>query len=235
MKRKTQVSLLVVLALAVLAGTAVAGSILRQKAELADVCANCQTNTAGSYSVLPDFATGYQDGAGVKSQILNHNAVYTLDTLDTLVNGHVGSGARFVEMHFYSPVEGQFPGHALPACWGGNYDQNQAVNWSVFSDNSLPFTKMVVGQSYKGRARMDFNVRNQSCDREIYRYYLVWSSVCITRTGAASWDATSGACGAMANYGEANLRGQGGQKRETINYGDWRLPFQLRLSPPTVP
>lgn len=232
MKRKTQVSLLVALALTVLAGTAVAGRILRLKAELVDVCANCATNTAGTYSVLPDLPTGYEDGNGVQSQILNHNAVYTLDTLDTLVNGHVGSGTRFVEMHFYSPVEGQFPGHQLPACWGGNYDQSQAVNWSVFSDNSLPFTQMEVGQSYPGRARMDFNVRNQACDREIYRYYLVWSSVCISRTGPTSWDATSGDCGAQNNYGEATLRGQGGRRKETINYGDWRLPFQLRLSAP---
>ncbi len=232
MKRKTQVSLVVALALTVLAGTAVAGRILRLKAELADVCANCQTDTAGVYSVLPDLPSGYLDGSGVKSQILNHNAVYTLDTLDTLVNGHVGSGTRFVEMHFYSPVEGQFPGHVLPPCWMGNYDQSQAVNWSVFSDNSLPFTQMEVGQSYDGRARMDFNVRNAACDREIFRYYLVWSSVCIKRTGAGSWEATSGDCGSQNNFGEATLRGQGGRRKETINYGDWRLPFQLRLTTP---
>ena len=230
MKRKAKISLLVALAITVLAGTAVAGRILRLKAELTDVCANCATDTAGTYSVLPDLPSGYLDGAGVKSQILNHNAVYTLDTLDTLVNGQVGSGTRFVELHFYSPVEGQCPGHVLPACWAGNYDQSQAVNWSIFSDNSLPFTQMEVGQSYDGRARMDFNVRNTACDREIYRYYLVWSSVCILRTGAGSWDATSGDCGSQNNFGEATLRGQGGRRKETINYGDWRLPFKLQIS-----
>ncbi len=232
MKGKTKVFLVVGLSLGVLAAAAWAGAAIRMRAELTDVCANCQTDTAGTYSVLADLPTGYEDGNGVKSKILTHNAVYTLDTLDTLVNGQVGSGTRFVEMHFYSPVENQFPGHVLPPCWGGNYDQNQAVNWSVFSDNSLPFTKMEVGQSYPGRARMDFNVRNTACDREIYRYYLVWSSVCITRTGTGSWDATSGDCGAQNNYGEANLRGQGGRRKETINYGDWRLPFQLRLTSP---
>jgi len=233
MKRKTKVFLVLGLALGVLAGTAVAGGILRQNAVLVAACDNCQTLTPTSYSVLGDDPAGYQDGNGVKSQILNHNAVYNLDTLDTLVNGHVAEPqTRVVEMHFYSPVEGQpqFPGHVLPACWGGNYVQRQAVNWAVFSDNSLPFTKMVVGQSYNGRARMDFNVRNEACDREIYRYYLVWPSVCITRTGAGSWDATSDDCGRENNYGEATLRGQGGRKKETINYGDWRLPFKLQLT-----
>ena len=245
MKRKTKISLLLALALVVLAGTAVAGSILRQKAELVSDCDNCPAEPADLgtprlvYSVLPDFhlPAGYEDGAGVKSQILNHNAVYTLNTLDTLVNGHVVDGTtRFVRMHFYSPVEGQFAGHVLPACWAGSggYDQNQAVNWSVFSDNSLPFTKMVEGKSYPGRARMDFNVRNTQCDREIYRYYLVWPKVCITRT-STGWVATSDTCGAMINYGTATLRGQGGQKKETVNYGDWRLPFKLVLSPPTAP
>jgi hypothetical protein len=36
----------------------------------------------------------------------------------------------------------------------------------------------------------------------------------------------------MVNYGEANLQGQGGRKKETVDYGDWRLPFKLLLTAP---
>ncbi len=228
----------VALALTVLAGTAMAGRALLLKAELTETCTNCQTDVSnavpGPYSVRDDIPGGYLPGNGVKSQILTHSAVYTLDTMDTLVNGVVGAGTRYARLHFYSSVEGssQFPNNVLPACWQGNHDQDQAVNWSVFSDNSMFFDNMTVGQSYPGHARMDFNVRNGACDREIYRYYLLWSSVCLKRTGATSWEATSGACGAMVNYGEANLQGQGGRRKETINYGDWRMPFKLTLTAP---
>ncbi|HXE92026.1 MAG TPA: hypothetical protein VNK82_13800 [Terriglobales bacterium] len=227
----------VALALVALAATAFAGKALVLKADLTETCSNCRTDvsneTPGPYSVRNDIPGGYLPGNGVKSQILTHSAVYTLDTMSTLVNGVVGAGTRYVRMHFYSPVEGQFPGHVLPPCWQGDYDQEQAVNWSIFSDNSMFFDNMTIGQSYPGRARMDFNVRNGVCDRQIYRYYLLWPSVCIKRTGATSWEATSGACEtSTVNYGEANLRGQGGQRKETINYGDWRMPFKLTISAP---
>jgi hypothetical protein len=222
-----------VLALAVLVGLpADAGRPVSIKAELVTDCANCQTpnGTLGRYSVLPDNSLGYEDGNGVQSEILNHNSVYTLDTMDTLVNGVVGGGTRYVELDFYSPVEGQFPGHVLPQCWQGDYSQLQAVNWSVFAGNQNQFTQMEQGQLYDGWARMDFNVRNGVCDRQIYRYYLRWYNACIERTSATTWEVTSGPCGAMLNYGEANLQGQGGRKKETVDYGDWRLPFKLLLS-----
>jgi hypothetical protein len=228
----------VAVALAALATTAYAGKALVLKADLTETCSNCNTDVSnavpGPYSVRNDIPGGYLPGNGVKSQILTHNAVYTLDTMNTLVNGVVGAGTRYVRMHFYSSVEGssQYPNNVLPACWQGEHDQNQAVNWSVFSDNSVFFEDMVVGLSYPGRARMDFNVRNGLCDQQIFRFYLTWYSVCIKRTGVSSWEVTSDTCGRQTNYGEANLQGQGGRKKETINYGDWRMPFKLTLSAP---
>ncbi|HSA93891.1 MAG TPA: hypothetical protein VLE48_12835 [Terriglobales bacterium] len=230
----------VAVVLVTLGVTAYAGRALQLRADLEETCSNCSTDLAnpdigpGPYSLQNDIPGGYLPGNGVKSQILTHSAVYTLDTMNTLVNGVVGSGTRYVQMHFYSSVEGssQYPNNVLPACWEGQHDQNQAVNWSIFSDNSVFFDNMTVGQPYPGRARMDFNVRNGACDRQIYRYYLTWYAVCITRTGASSWDVTSDSCGRATNYGEANLQGQGGRKKETINYGDWRMPFRLTLSAP---
>lgn len=222
-----------VLALAVLAGLpADAGRPVKIKAELVRDCTNCQTLTPDRYSVLPDTSLGYEDGNGVQSEILNHNSVYTLDTMDTLVNGTVGAGTRYAELVFYSPVEGQFPGHVLPECWEGDYTLMEAVNWSVFAGNKVQFPQMEPGQLYDGWARMDFNVRDvdKSCDRQLYRFYLRWYNACIERTGDSTWEVTSGPCGAMVNYGEANLQGQGGRKKETIDYGDWRLPFKLLLS-----
>jgi hypothetical protein len=227
----------VTLALVALVATAYAGKALVMRADLAETCPNCNTDIStvevpGPYSLQNDIPGGYLPGDGVKSQILTHNAVYTLDTMSTLVNGVVGAGTRYVRMHFYSSVEGQFPGHVLPPCWQGDYDQDQAVNWSIFSDNSVFFQNMTVGQSYPGRARMDFNVRNGVCDQQIYRYYLTWHAVCIKRTGSSTWEVTSDTCGRQTNYGEATLRGQGGRKKETINYGDWRMPFKLTISAP---
>ncbi|MCI0721748.1 MAG: hypothetical protein L0338_22675 [Acidobacteria bacterium] len=208
-----------------------AGQPVSLKAELVEACANCQSNVPGTYSLLPDNSIlGYEDGNGVISQILTHNSVYTLDTSGTLVNGVVGSGTRFVNLHFFSPVEGRFKGHVLPPCWDGDYDQAQAVNWSVFTPNSTGFSRLAVGESVDGFARMDFNVRNGFCDNQIYRYFLRWYNACTTRT-ASGWEVTSGPCGAMNNYGEANLRGQGGRKKETLDYGDWRLSFKLILTP----
>jgi len=211
------------------------GKALNVQAELTETCNNCATDAApkggsGPYSVRNDDAGPYTPGNGVQSQILTHNAVYTLDTMDTLVNGKVGAGTRYVKMHFYTSVSNQ-----LPACWlidANPQDQNQAVNWSVFSQNTMAFTDMVIGQSYPGFSRMDFNVRNDVCDREIFRFYLRWSNVCIKRTGDKSWEVTSDTCGRATNYGEATLEGQGGKKKETVNYGDWRMPFQLLLSAP---
>ncbi len=189
-----------------------AGQPVSLKAELVEACANCQSNVPGTYSLLPDNSIlGYEDGNGVISQILTHNSVYTLDTSGTLVNGVVGSGTRFVDLHFFSPVEGRFKGHVLPPCWDGDYDQAQAVNWSAFSSSQVSFTQMVGGQLYPGFARLDFNVRNRACDREIYRFFLRWYNVCIVRT-SGGWEVTSGPCGAMNNY------------------GDWRLPFNLILT-----
>lgn len=206
-----------------------AGRTVKIKAELVEACSNCMTSTPSFYSVLPDTNQGYTDGNGVVSEILTHNTVYTLDTLDTLVDGIPGPGTRFAEMVFFSPVEGQFPGHELPPCWFGDYTQLQAVNWSIFSDNQVSFTKMDVGAQVDGTSRMDFNVRNRFCDTQIFRFILRWHNVCIERQDATSWLVTSGSCGAMLNYGEANLESQGGQ-HQTLDYGDWRLPFQLLLT-----
>lgn len=98
-----------------------AGRPVPVKAELVEDCPNCGTPTPNSYSVLPDTTQGYPDGNGVESRILNNNSVYTLDTLDTLDKGLVGAGTRYMELVFFSPVEGQFPGHILPPCWQGDY------------------------------------------------------------------------------------------------------------------
>jgi hypothetical protein len=150
--------------------------------------------------------------------------------MNTLVNGQVGSGTVTVTMHFYSPVSGTSP-DVLPACWGiPSNDGNitQAVNWSVFSPNSLSFTKMAVGQSATGHARLDFNVR-PNCDNQIFRFYLTWSNACITRTTSTTWVATGDACGVNTFDGTASLYGQGGKHGQTVYYGDWRLPFWLTL------
>ncbi len=196
----------------------------------AEYCLNCATDLApqgssGPYSLLSDGAA-YASG-GVQSQILTHNAVYTLDTTSTLVNGLIGAGTRTVQIHFWSPVEGT-GSDVLPACWGGSHDQEQAVNWSVVS-HAVKFPAMVVGSQYPGFARLDFNVRNGVCDKQVFRFYLRYYSVCITRT-AAGWVVTSDSCGTEFNYGTAGLNGQGGKKGQTVYYGDWRVPFKLTLT-----
>jgi hypothetical protein len=221
---------ILVLAMGMVSTAAFAAKPVKLDANLVTTCSNCATNVAPSFSLLPDSEWGYSNGGGVSSQILPNNSVYTLDTLDTLVNGLVGPGTRSVQMHFYSSVEGQFPGHFLPGCWNGNYDQDQAVNWSIFASNNVKFPLMQLNRPYAGFARMDFNVRNADCDRQIYRYYLRWYNACIVRTGENTWVVTSDSCGRMVNYGEANLRGQGGKSGETVDYGDWRMPFRLRLT-----
>jgi len=204
-------------------------------ASLTQKCSNCDTNvspvaTTGDYSLLSDGAS-YAPSGGVQSQILTNNSVYTLSTMNTLVNGLVGPGTRSVQMHFFSPVEGQYTNNVLPACWAGNHEQDQAVNWSVFS-SSVTFPNMQVGSSfqYGGFSRLDFNVRNGTCDGQVYRFYLRYYNVCISRTSLNTWVVTSDSCGRATNYGEGNLRGQGGKNGQTIDYGDWRLPFKLTMT-----
>jgi hypothetical protein len=212
---------------------AYASKAVNVTATLRPFCSNCDTDVSllgasGDYSLQPDSMGDYAPSSAVESQFLTHNAVYTLDTTGTLVNGLVGFTTRTVKMHFYSPVEKLYASDSLPACWGGNHDQNQAVNWSVFS-NSTGFPQMTVGTPYSGFARMDFNVRNSQCDNQVFRFYLKWYNVCITRTSANAWDVTSDSCGTQINYGTAGLNGQGG-KHQTFYYGDWRLPFDLTLT-----
>lgn len=204
-------------------------------ATLSMTCTNCATDEAplggsGDYSLQMDNASGYMDGNGVQSQILSSGAVYTLDTMDTLVGGVPGPGTRTVQIHLFSPVEGLYPDNVIPSCWGGSHDQDQAVNWSVFSSTNTKFTLMQLNTPYDGFARMDFNVRNGACDRQIYRYFLRWYSACIVRTGPNTWEVTSDSCGRATNYGEASLEGQGGRKKETVSYGDWRVPYKLTLT-----
>ncbi len=234
--RKEMIGLLgAVLVLSLTATSAFAAKAVKINANLVMTCTNCDTNVGapgqldGRYSLQAD-GSGYSDGNGIKSQILTNNSVYNLDTMNTLVNGHVGAGTRTVLMHFFSPVEGQFPGHNLPGCWNGNYDQEQAVNWAVFARNSVNFPLMQTNTPYAGWARLDFNVRNGSCDGQVYRFYLQWFDACIVRTGANTWTVTSDSCGRQTNYGEATLRGQGGKNGQTINYGDWRMPFKLTMA-----
>lgn len=213
---------------------AFAGKGVNIKASLALSCSNCSTDvspagTTGDYSLLSDGS--YYDNTTVQSGILTHNTVYTLDTTNTLVNGLVTAGTRTVGMHFYTSASTtQFPNNVLPTCWQGNPDQDQAVNWSVFSNNSVSYLTMPLNTPINGFARLDFNVRNGSCDNQVFRFYLRWYNACITRTSGSpnTWVVTSDTCGKATNYGEANLKGQGGQK-QTFDYGDWRMPFKLTL------
>lgn len=195
-------------------------------------CSNCDTDfspagATGTYSLMPDqFGSYIEDGAVHASMFASHG-VYTLDTTGTLVNGVVGAATRTVRMHFYSPVEGKYSTNVLPACWNGQHDQQQAVTWSVFSSDATAFTEMERGSSYPGFARLDFAVRNGKCEGEVSRFYLRWSNVCITHPVENAWVVTSSACGILADYGEASLKGVGSDK--TLSYGDWRMPFQMTL------
>jgi hypothetical protein len=231
--RKMFLAVTVCLGLMVASIPAFAAKAVNLKASLTQTCTNCDTDQApldgsGDYGLTSDGAD-YVPGGGVQSQILTNNSVYTLSTMNTLVNGLVGPGTRTVEMHFYSTVEGVYPNNVLPACWGGAHDQDQAVNWSIFS-SSVTFPNMQVGSSYGGFSRLDFNVRNGVCDGQVYRFYLRHYSVCITRTSLKTWVVTSDSCGPQTNYGTAGLNGQGGKNGQTIYYGDWRVPFKITLS-----
>ena len=219
-----------------------AATAVNVTATLATTCTNCDTDIApiggsGNYGLISDgFAYPGGDPL-VVSNIITHNAVYTLDTSATLVNGYVDDTSRTVKMHFYSPVEckpGQvgctWPNNKLPPCWGADaYDQEQAVNWSVFAPKS--FLRMTTGAKYSGMARLNFNVRNAACDGQVNRFRLEWPVVCITRTGTGSWAVTSQACTSTSlNIGEAHLQAYGGTKKNTVDYGDWRMPFFLTLT-----
>ena len=194
----------------------------------------------------------YVPGTGVQSEILTHNTVYTLDTLDTLnqVTGAVIDGVTITAtLHFYNHV-----GNMPPGCWGTptlipytgddgkihnivTIDVTQAVNWSILSENSTALTDMEVGtgKTYPGFARLDFNVRNGNvCDGNIYRFYLKWplpnrktgggAGITIKRIQDGQWEITTD------KYGTASLFGQGGKAGQTLYYGDWRMPFKIILT-----
>jgi hypothetical protein len=231
---KLALSLVVV---ALLAVPARAAKSVNVTATLSPFCSNCDTDVSllgstGDYSLLPDLYGAYSPSSNLESQILTNNSVYTLDTTGTLVNGLVAASTRTVNIHFYSSVEGIYPNDVLPACWGGNHNQDQAVNWSVFASNSVNFPLMSAGTPYAGFARMDFNVRNAQCNQQIFRFYLKWYNVCIRRSSTSpnSWVITSDSCGTQVNYGTAGLYGQGGKNGQTYYYGDWRVPFKLTLT-----
>lgn len=227
-------------AVCVLAAPASAKKAINVKADFTAPCPNCETdwsgtwwsdmgiyynNPNGPYSVQDSpSGTSYEPGSTVTSQILTHNKVYTLQTNRT-------SWTRSVLMHFFSSVSGdpQYPDNVLPSCWAGDPDQNWPINLSVFSNN-LGFPDMQVGSSYSGWARVQFNNLSSNCDTQINFYNFEWYGVCITHPSSTSWVITTDACGAQINYGTGNLKSQGGKKHQTVNYGDWRVPFQLTLT-----
>jgi len=239
----------IIAVLSLATATAWAAKAVNVKAVLTPDCPNCWTDTGGTFPGVPGLmpyslvSDGYPNtndpydpfaDSRIQSQILTNNSVYTLDTSSTLYNGLVVTGiTRWAHMHFFSSVECTpehcpFPENVLPSCWGAHYDQDQAVNWSVFSPVSL--VTMRTGDAKLGMARLNFNVRNQDCDRELNRFRLEWGAVCITHPTLSSWVVTSDACGAKINYGEGHLQAYGGRKQNTVDYGDWRMPFQLTLT-----
>lgn len=245
----SKLALLAVVALVGMVGlravTASAGTEVPVTATLTPTCANCRTDAGGA---LPDVSGSRpysvtSDGASytnpqVISKILTNNSVYTLDTSGTLVNGLVVPGTRTASMWFYSSVECkpgdpncEFPDNVLPPCWGGDYDQDQAVNWSIFAPISFLRMSISTTKKYSAAARLNFNVRNALCDGQINRFRVQWSTVCITHPTANTWVITSQACaGSTVNWGEAHLEAYGGTKKNTVDYGDWRLPFELTLT-----
>jgi hypothetical protein len=208
-------------------------------ATLTTTCTNCETDiatptTPGNYSLISD---GFPYPGGdplVVSHFTPSRRVYALDTSATLVNGLVAPSTRTVLLHFYSPVECKpgdcpFPSNVLPPCWGDNHNQEQAVNWAIFAPRS--FERMAVGVSYSGMSRLNFNVRSAACDGQINRFRLEWPVVCITRTGVNAWVVNSQACtSTTSNIGEAHLQAYGGRRKNTADYGDWRMPFSMTLT-----
>ncbi|MGH9785513.1 MAG: hypothetical protein ACRD88_15150 [Terriglobia bacterium] len=245
------IAFLGIMALPAIAQKGPNGKTVPVQAHLEAACASqsCSTDVGGwdqqigwltpfptpTYSLLPDPIHGadYVSGFGVQSEILTHNTVFTLDTLDTLSStGTVTGSTITVNMHFYNGA-GLLP----PSCWGPHSTNpdgstsitvNQAVNWSIFSNNSISLTDMQVGPTYGGFSRLDFNVRNGDCDNNIFRYYLRWSQngggITIQRRSETEWEITTN------SFGTAGLFGQGGRRRETVYYGDWRVPFKVILT-----
>jgi len=237
----------IIAVLSLATATAWAAKAVNVNASLASACPNCLTDVPKTYSLLPDGVDPYSPftDSRIQSQILTNNSVFTLDTTNTLVDGLVGPGTRTVGMHFYSSVEckppytdcippDRYPNNILPVCWGGDYDQDQAVNWSIFAPTS--FLRMNTSAKYSGMARLNFNVRSAECDRQLNRFRLEWGAVCITHPSANTWIVTSQACTSTidtgVNWGEAHMEAYGGRKQNTVDYGDWRMPFQLTLTKP---
>lgn len=202
----------------------------------------------GTYSLLHGATNGgitatddgtYIPSLTVQSEILTHNTVYTLDTMNTLgADGKVNGSTITVKLLFYTTAS-----NVTPPCWSdpsrtdlntGNdaSHQTQAVNWSILSQNSTALTEMVAdGKTvYPGFARLDFNVRNGVCENNIFRFYLKWplstGGIGIKRLNAGQWEVTTDP------YGTASLYGQGGRKGQTQYYGDYRLPFRIILMKP---
>ena len=207
---------------------AFAGRPVQVVTQLETACPTCATDTGGTYSMQPDGkAPDYFPSGLVVSEVLTHNAVYNLDTLDTLVNGLVGGPTRTVKMHFYDSSGRS----KVPACWGGR-DIEQAVNWIHYTSNQTAFTALDVNESTPGRSRLDFNVRGGSCDQQIFRFYLLWGNNAVTIkrlpdvNGKRQWQVKTN------QYGTASLYGQGGRgpSKETVYYGDFRQTFSFLLT-----
>jgi len=189
--------------------------------------------TANDGVYLPGSVTGSK----VQSEILTHNTVYTLNSLDTLgTDGKVNGNTRTLRIHLYTTAS-----NLPPKCWevspfpNDAYTQIQAVNWSIFSDNSIAFPDMAISPYtdqnpifYPGTARMNFNVRNDVCENNIFRFYLTWSrtgaGITIRRVSTDTWEISTNI------YGEAELDGQGGRKQQTQKFGTWRVPFRVILT-----
>lgn len=255
------ITLLVILAVPAFTGRPGGSTGTQVTAQLVETCPEgiCATNAGGwdpvsafesaiphtdTYSLLPDSLSvpSYEPvPLLLQSEFLTHGTVYTLDTTDS---------SRTLKLHFYTPA-----GNPPPSCWGAaladvytdndsrtyttySMDVTQGVNWSIFSENSVAFAEMTVDSSgaitYPGFARLDFNVRNEECDRNIYRFYLKWAlpnrktgggaGIQIARTAEDRWEITTD------EAGTASLFGQGGRKGETESYGDFRMPFKIILT-----
>jgi hypothetical protein len=217
------VAVVAVLAFTVPAGFA--GKEVPLKAALTLDCVNCATDVAnpnGPYSVVAD-GYGIYTGGGVSSKV-NTGGVYVLDTEST----NLGTPVRNVLLHFYDSSGRS----VIPPCWGGAVNESVQVNWQLHPD--IAILSIPVGGSSGGFARMNFNIRTAACDSQIARYVLRWYSICVTHPDANTWIARSEECNWLSNggidYGTAGLSGYGGQKSQTVYYGDFRMPFKLTLT-----